>query len=79
MGLYLCCRRLQSGSAAKADGSGRLMAKVPGRAKTLGHRRDRQRPKRLICNLGRVLQQPARCATLQRVTIEGLLADNRPE
>ena len=29
MGLYLHCRRLQSGAAAQADSGGRLMAKVP--------------------------------------------------
>ena len=29
MGLYLRCRRLQSGAAAQADSGGRLMAKVP--------------------------------------------------
>jgi hypothetical protein len=33
MGLYLRCRRLQSGAAAQADRGGRLIAKVPGFAK----------------------------------------------
>src|SRR5256885_11896116 len=33
MGLYLRCRRLQSGAAGQADCGDRLMAKVPGFAK----------------------------------------------
>ena len=45
-GLYLRCRRLQSGAAAQADRGGRLMAKVPrlrqGLCRPLAHRRNGQ-------------------------------------
>src|SRR4051794_27244708 len=38
MGLYLGCRRLQSGAAAQTDSGGWLMAKVPGFAKAFAGR-----------------------------------------
>src|SRR3954470_20198262 len=38
MGLYLGCRRLQSGTAAQAGSGGWLMAKMPGFAKAFAGR-----------------------------------------
>src|ERR1700751_1153142 len=62
MGLYLHCRRLQSGTAAQADSGGRLMAKVPRFAETSGGRLPlvEMANRTATSSSISVLQQPAR-------------------